>query len=40
MKAEFDDFFAEHDASLITDVDHEDRDKLDFELRKALILYD
>ena len=40
IKQEFDDFFSEHDATLITDVDHEDREKLDVELRKTLELYD
>ena len=40
VKEEFDDFFATYDASLITDTEHEDRDKLDLELRKTLSLYD
>lgn len=40
IREEFDEFFAEHDASVITNTEHEDREKLDVELRKTLYLYD
>ena len=40
IKQEFNEFFETYDASLITDIEHEDRDKFDVELRQTLSLYD